>query len=230
MYGQLSKSTTILLRKFNEKQMTTMATSAAEELFGQNNVSTWNLVRLRDFFFPMFANLFHELVFEAPCPEEDRDLIVSSAHNVIHALKCCTMRDMKLRARLTKRLEEKIVEYKDVLEGVFDENISLHQSALHLQGAFFHTGCVQLSEAMAHLVLAIAQTPGVQAKLQADDTGNYLRMVMQEQLRLFPLFGVAHRIASNDIEFNGEIIPTGTVLLFNYPAYQVQVSISLSVC
>jgi hypothetical protein len=39
-------------------------------------------------------------------------------------------------------------------------------------------------------------------------------------MRLYPLFGIAHRITSADIAVDGHTIPPGSVLCFNYPAYQ----------
>ena len=62
---------------------------------------------------------------------------------------------------------------------------------------FFHTGCVQMSEAVAHLMLAIAQHGDVQRRLhEQPDDDLYLDRVVTEALRLFPLFGIAHRITS----------------------------------
>jgi hypothetical protein len=43
--------------------------------------------------------------------------------------------------------------------------------------------------------------------------------VLDETLRLYPLFGIAHRITSADIAVDGHTIPSGSVLCFNYPAY-----------
>jgi hypothetical protein len=112
------------------------------------------------------------------------------------------------------------------------------ERALHVQGVFFHTGCVQMSEAVTHLLLAVAQHPRVLERLLADTTGllssslatcrasslvtgTYNSHVVTEALRLFPLFGIAHRMTSKDITLpSGEVLPTGSVLCFNYPEYQ----------
>jgi cytochrome P450 len=67
---------------------------------------------------------------------------------------------------------------------------------------------------MAHLLMAIAQHPDVQAGLVAGTTD--LGHVMEEALRLYPLFGIAHRITTADIPAEGQVIPAGSVLLFNY--------------
>lgn len=63
-----------------------------------------------------------------------------------------------------------------------------------------------MAEAMAHLLLCLGQHPKVQEKLVKDNIeGQYFDMVIAESLRLFPLFGIAHRITTNDIS-----LPNGT--------------------
>ena len=103
---------------------------------------------------------------------------------------------MKLRGRLTKWTEEKLREGH--LDEYFDKGLTSEECALHVQGVFWHTGCVQLSEAMAHLCLALAQHPEIQDRCNED--GKYLSLAIQETMRVFPLFGVAHRILDSDIE------------------------------
>ena len=87
-----------------------------------------------------------------------------------------------------------------------------------------------MSEAMSHLALALAQHPHVVAKLRAAEAkgdGTYLGHVISEALRVWPLFGIAHRITSEDIEVptkdgsKGATLPKGSVLCFNYPAYHM---------
>jgi hypothetical protein len=52
------------------------------------------------------------------------------------------------------------------------------------------------------------------------DDDRYLTHVMNETFRLYPLFGVAHRITTADISLDGlPTIPAGTVLAFSYPDY-----------
>jgi cytochrome P450 len=74
---------------------------------------------------------------------------------------------------------------------------------------------------MAHLLLALAQHPDAQARIAADPGDDrYLDRVIAETQRLYPLFGIAHRITSADIEVGGRtFIPAGSVLCFNYPAF-----------
>jgi len=78
---------------------------------------------------------------------------------------------------------------------------------------------VQMSEAMAHLLMIIAQHPDVQRRLAEDPGDAYLDRVIDEGLRTYPLFGIAHRISTADIELEHTTIPAGTVLCFSYPDY-----------
>jgi cytochrome P450 len=78
--------------------------------------------------------------------------------------------------------------------------MSLQERALHLQGVFFHTGCVQMSEALTHLTIAAAQHPSCWERLAASSDDDYLDLVITESLRAWPLFGVAHRITDREIQ------------------------------
>jgi cytochrome P450 len=175
-------------------------------------------VRLRDLMMPVWAEVFYELVFRAACPPRARELIVANADDVVSALKCTRLRHMGRRARLTRYLRDRI-DAGDVpfaLPGL----MSPAEQAFYLQGTFFNTAVVQMSEAMAHLLLAIAQHPAAQDRLRArpgDDA--YLGAVVNEAMRVWPLFGVAHRITTADIAADPPI-PAGSVVLFDYLGFQ----------
>ena len=172
------------------------------------------------------------------------------------------------------------------------KGMTKEERALHIQGVFLTTGVVQMSEAMAHVCLALASFPEVRQKLEAEQRRNadkaakavsgekkaakaakagekkaaktakaaddedlgpdrtYLDMTLKEVLRLYPLFGIAHRISNAPIEVaslggggsgKGDTggggaggsaggkgssvgtttLPKGTVLCFNYLNYQM---------
>jgi hypothetical protein len=177
------------------------------------------LVRLRDLMMPAWAEFYYELVFREPCPPAARELIVANADDVVTALKCCGLRHMRRRDRLTRYLITRLE--RDEVPHALPERLSKREHALYLQGTFFNTAVVQSSEAMAHLLMALAQHPDVQARLSAaprDDA--YLDRVIDETLRLYPLFGIAHRITSADIAVDEHAtIPKGSVICFSYPEY-----------
>jgi hypothetical protein len=183
------------------------------------------MVRLRDLMMPLWAEVYHQLVFGEACPRAVRDLIVANAADVVTALKCCGLRHLDRRHRLTRYLLARIE--AGTAPVTLPEPFTAQETAWYLQGAFFNTAVVQMSEAMAHLLLAVAQHPDVQRDLAAglDDPGPAgtaaLDRVIDETLRVYPLFGVAHRITSAPIDVGtGVRLPTGSVLLFNYLAYQ----------
>jgi hypothetical protein len=178
-----------------------------------------NLVRLRDLFMPVWAEYFYELVFGEPCPRHARDLIVGHANDVVTALKCTGLRHPARRARLTRYLARRVAagDVPHELPSSLSEREQVH----YLQGTFFNTAVVQMSEGMAHLLLAIAQHEGVQARLAADPGDDrYLTRVLDETMRLYPLFGIAHRITTGEIEIDERTtLPAGSVLCFSYPGY-----------
>lgn len=180
-------------------------------------------VRLRDAMMPVWASVYYEVVFDRPCPPEVRDLIVANADDVVSALKCTRLRHMARRDRLTRHLREAIA--KGAVPHGLPAALSEQEQAYYLQGTYFNTAVVQMSEAMAHLLLALAARPELQRSLRADAAADPARQaaaldrVIEETLRVYPLFGVAHRITSADIALGEVSIPSGSVLLFNYSDY-----------
>jgi hypothetical protein len=174
------------------------------------------LVRLRDLMMPIWAEFYYELVFGERCPPEARALIVGNADDVVTALKCCGLRHMDRRDRLTRFLVERLE--AGGLPHELPAGLSTRERALYLQGTFFNTAIVQTSEAMAHLLMVLAQHPEAQARVLRDD--RYLDQVIEETFRLYPLFGVAHRITTGEIAVrDGVTLPAGSVLCFDYPAF-----------
>jgi len=70
---------------------------------------------------------------------------------------------------------------------------------------------------MTHLLLVVAKHPFV---LERIDDDRFVDGLIDETLRLYPLFGIAHRITSAEIPVDERTtIPAGTVVCFDYPAY-----------
>ncbi|MBP2335977.1 hypothetical protein JOF41_002155 [Saccharothrix coeruleofusca] len=192
------------------------ATAAALDALPADRTS---LVRLRDLMMPVWAEFFYELVFRSPCPRRARELIVEHADDVVTSLKCTGLRHPRRRARLTRYLRAR-VEAGDVPHEL-PPSLSTAERVHYLQGTFFNTAVVQMSEASAHLLLAIAQHPDVGRRLTADpDDDRYLGHVMDETMRLYPLFGIAHRITTGEVRLDDRtVLPTGSVVCFSYPDY-----------
>ncbi|MEV6037577.1 cytochrome P450 [Nonomuraea sp. NPDC052116] len=172
-------------------------------------------VRLRDLTMPLWAEFAYELVFAEPCPREARDLIVGNANDVVTSLKCTGLRHMERRHRLTRYLLGRLSRVRIPLPA----GLSPQEQAFYLQGAFFNTAVVQMSEAMAHLLMVLAQHPEAQERARTGDD-RYLDQVISETLRLYPLFGIAHRITTGEIPLGERTaIPAGSVLCFDYPEF-----------
>src|SRR6266540_951435 len=78
------------------------------------------LVRLRDLVMPVWAEFYHRVVFQRPATAEVRALIVANADDVVTALKCCGLRHMDRRLRLTAALEELLDEVPHPLPSTLD--------------------------------------------------------------------------------------------------------------
>jgi hypothetical protein len=179
---------------------------------------SWQFVRLRDMMMPLWASFYYELVFAEKCSPANRQLIVDNANDVVTALKCCGLRHMKKRAKLTDLLLGKV--QAGELPHAFPPGFTAVEQAYYLQGTYFNTAIVQLSEAMAHLFMTLAQHPEVQEQLASSPHDRPLHdRVIDESLRLYPLFGIAHRITIADLRLDGVSIGKNSVVCFNYPEY-----------
>ncbi|WP_217169526.1 cytochrome P450 [Streptomyces sp. AC512_CC834] len=178
-----------------------------------------SLVRLRDLVMPAWAAFCYELVFGEPCPPRARELITAHANDVITALKCTGLRHPRRRAALTAYLRDRVAA-GDVAHRL-PASLSPSEQVHYLQGTFFNTAVVQLSEATAHVLLALAHHPRVQERLAADpEDDRYLTQVLDETMRLYPLFGIAHRITTGEIPLGDTtVLPAGSVVCFSYPDY-----------
>ncbi|MEV4210963.1 cytochrome P450 [Micromonospora sp. NPDC049662] len=187
-----------------------LATAATRRILDALPTDRISHVRLRDLMMPIWAEVSYELVFGAACPREVRDLVVANADDVVTALKGMGLRHMSRRDRLTRYLLDRID--AGTCPVVLPPPFTALETAWYLQGAFFNTAVVQMSEAMTHILLC--------ARSVEDTSDDSLDRIIDETLRVYPLFGIAHRITSGPITVGDHALPTGSVLLFNYPAYQ----------
>src|SRR5262249_7063042 len=111
---------------------------------------------------------------------------------------------------LTARLEAEAVHH--ALPPLF----SIRERALYLQGTFFNTAVVQMSEAMSHLLMVVAQHPDIQARLRSGSDRRYLDHVADDTLGISPLLGLSTRITRADITFGARTFPRETVLCLNH--------------
>jgi hypothetical protein len=212
--------TTVSILAGSSAQLSKAAADCAARVLDELVPGDVELVRLRDLMMPVWAEFFHGLVFHEPCPPGVRELITGNAEDVVNSLKNTRLRHMGRRARLTRYLLRRLAA-GDLPHELPAELSGPRDRAHYLQGAFFNTAVVQMSEAMAHLLLVLAQHPDVQRRLAAHPEDDHdLGNVINETLRMYPLFGIAHRITSADIDLGGDVrYPAGTVLCFDYPAY-----------
>ncbi|GAB2969342.1 cytochrome P450 [Streptomyces pseudoechinosporeus] len=222
-YDDVARTTRQILAGLSREQWTELVGRCTRHVLDELEAGSRprvHKVRLRDLMMPVWAEVYYELVFREPCPRHVRDLIVGNADDVVSALKCTSLRHMDRRAELTAHLRHRLA--NDPPPVPLPSSLSEEEQAYYLQGTFFNTAVVQMSEAMAHLLLALATHQPVQERLlTGHQDPDFLDRVIDETLQHFPLFGVAHRITTEEIHRDGrDPIPAGSVLLFNYPEYQ----------
>ncbi|MEK8171032.1 cytochrome P450 [Streptomyces sp. M19] len=202
-YDEVARTTRQILARLSREEWALLVGRCTRRALDRLGPGPVRRTRLRDLMMPVWAEVYYELVFREPCPPEARRLVVRNAEDVINALKCTSLRHMDRRAELTRYLMDRLA--RGPLNPPLPAGLTPREQAYYLQGTFFNTAVVQMSEGMAHLLLAIATHPGVQDRLLAGPDGTaadgdaYLDHVIDETLRVWPLFGVAHRVTTADI-------------------------------
>eukprot|EP01083_Nonionella_stella_P061875 161067_1 len=218
---QILKQVTINIISKTQQELTQLITKYVEPLFDQIVLDNkLKIVHLRQFFFPAFLKIFYELTFGHELTDDAEMRIIHDAvDDFIRALKFSKIRNMNTRDKLTEYLYNKLTtEKNETIDKHFRHDVKKYitdrERALFLQGTVFATGTVQMSEALAHFCVTLAQH-------SHEDKITNIDYWIAEMFRLYPLFGIAHRITSEDITLpnSNEIIPKGTVLCFNYPAF-----------
>ena len=217
-YDEVARTTRRILA-LPQPEAERLAARCTARVLDELDIRRTTAVRLRDLMMPVWADFYYEVVFGERCPPRVRELIVGNADDVVSALKCGSLRHMDRRLRLTGYLTERLRHRPPPHR--LPRGLSTREQALYLQGTFFNTAVVQMSEATAHLLLVLAQHPDAQHRLAADPGDDrYCDHVIAETQRLYPLFGIAHRVAAADIRVgDGTVLPAGSVLCFNYPAF-----------
>jgi hypothetical protein len=217
-YEEVARTTRRILG-ISRKAAEETAAECTTRVLDEAGIRRAKLVRVRDLMMPVWAEFYYEVVFGERCPQPTRGLIVGNANDVVTALKCCSLRHMERRNQLTQFLAHKIASGK--IPHALPGCLSPKEQAFYLQGTYFNTAVVQMSEAMVHLSMAIAQHSEVQERLAANlEDDRYLDRVITETFRVYPLFGISHRITSADISVNEQTtIPSGSVLCFNHLDY-----------
>ncbi|QLE74599.1 cytochrome P450 [Streptomyces rectiverticillatus] len=196
-----------------------LARRCARRVLDGTDPASLRSVRLRDMAMEMTAEFFHELVFRTPCPPGARKLITANADDALGATKFTRLRHLDRRAALTAYLLERI--RAGAISCALPTSLDDEHRALYLHGNVFGTGVAQLAEGLSHLLLALAHHLEIQQRMADEpaDVAFYDRAI-NESLRMYPLFGISQRITTGPIDIGGETLPTGSVLVFDYEAYQ----------
>ncbi|WP_310035515.1 cytochrome P450 [Paraburkholderia graminis] len=188
---------------------------------------THAVLRLRETLLPLIAKIFHSIIFNAECADEVASTLAANTRNVLRTIKGLSLPDFVLRQTALACIEKELARQSGCEHLFADDNesvceLSMRIRAKHIQGVFFNTGMIQVSEFASHALVAVAQHPDVeQTLLNHSGDNSYIERVLTETLRMFPLFGVTNRVSTEDIALaDGLEIKQGVQLLFNFEQHQ----------
>lgn len=188
-------------------------------LFFNNEKS--GLAIIRDEIIPIVVEFFHIHIFGKPSTKEALDLLTTNVILFKESISFISFPDMKIRqAVLDYILSQCSSELLSDLRSKVSIEISDEKIAKLIMGVFFHTGVIQISEFVAHTIVALSQNVEIQARLKNNLTDNqFLQRILDETLRIYPLFGITNRIAEQDYHMrNGQMIPEGMNIIFDFIA------------
>jgi len=167
----------------------------------------------------LMVDFFHLKLFaRLPSPEE-RDFLSQNVISFKESISFVKIPDEKLRAKVLKHITAQFSpDIITTLRGKVSEDVTNEQVAKILMGAFFHTGVLQIAEFVAHTIVSLAQNPVEQQKIRRRNFEKAsMKNVLNESLRLYPLFGVTNRVTEEkQFMVNGLTIDKGTNLIFDF--------------
>lgn len=185
------------------------------------NNKTSGLAIIRNEIIPIMVEFFHIKIFGKPCTKDRLALLSKNVILFKEGISFISFPDIKLRQEvLAYILSQCSLESLSELKSKALIEISDEQIAKLIMGVFFHTGVIQVSEFVAHTIVALSQNANIQEKLKNNLTDDELmQRVLNETLRLYPLFGITNRITEHDYHMsNGQVIPEGMNIIFDFLA------------
>ncbi|WP_030608896.1 cytochrome P450 [Streptomyces sclerotialus] len=184
--------------------------------------ATSRVLRLMDLAVPVTSRIMFELIFGDVPSQEHVALIDRSARDSMRISKGLRhSTNISARLELLGLLRAKVTECGGC-PGIFgrDSTLDTDSRAKHLQGVFFHTGVIQLSECVCHTVLAASRHAHIVERVIQRDT-RYLDHVLSETLRLYPLHATIQRLVVDEVCLSPTVtIPSGTQLLVDIGRHQ----------
>ena len=167
----------------------------------------------------MMVDFFHLKLFATLPSIEIRNLLSRNVVSFKESISFIQIPDEKLRSQvlnyITTQFSHDVIA---TLRGKVSEEVTNEQVAKILMGVFFHTGVLQIAEFVAHTIVSLAQNPVEQVKIRQENFDKIsMQNILNESLRLYPLFGVTNRVTEEkQFMANGTTIDEGTNLIFDF--------------
>lgn len=181
----------------------------------------FSVLRLRDALIPTTTRLFYTLLFGRDCLEEQAELLSRSCLDVLRTIKGITLPNIELRLRALDCLREAVQQRQGAPDPWPLRDLPTDVQAKHVLGVFFHTANIQIAEFASHTLVEIAKRDSLASQCVGENDSAFTAAVLNESLRLFPLFGITNRVALRDIAIRGcSVIRAGEQIFFDFRSHQ----------
>jgi len=195
-------------------------------------------LNLFELFRPAFLTVFYRLLFDhSPDPEVLKTLVKSN-RNFHYAMKGAAVPNHRLRRKVYAWIEDKLKSGRFVgLAPLYEEHgLSDQDKAGLLGGVFFDTAVVQMVDLLTHTLIEVSRNPQVESTLMETAKGlsstphaessfrryPFIMAVLNESLRIYPLFGNTNRLSVGRFSVGGRTIDAGTHFYLNFKHLQAR--------
>ncbi|EOZ9299993.1 cytochrome P450 [Klebsiella quasipneumoniae] len=168
---------------------------------------------------PVLVQFFHLRLFGRYCDNKHLKLLSKNVILFKRTISFIDLPNSRLRARVLNYLRSQCDdETMFRLTGKRSSTSDKEKISKVVMGVFFHTGVIQISEFVAHTIIALSQNQAIQTELKNRlDDDVYLDCILKESLRLYPMFGITNRITEEIHTLNnGKTIAKGTNIIFSF--------------
>ncbi|MDJ0676435.1 MAG: cytochrome P450 [Calothrix sp. MO_167.B42] len=180
---------------------------------------------------PLIISIFFELLFDQKISSAQLRIYNEAIANMHNTMKGIALRSKKVRVKMYEDIQQQLknINQLQVFKSAKLQDIPQETLAKHIGGVFFHTGVVQTTEFITHTLVEIYRNQEIKDNLrqfiqqsspviswEVIEQYKYLDYILNESLRLFPLFGKTDRQVTKSLTIKDILLKEGSIIYLNF--------------